>query len=186
MKILIDANVLFPTVMREVVLGVARQGLFTPQWSPRILEEWARAAARLGPVAEAQARGEIAQLAVAWPKAVIRHPPELEARLWLPDPGDIHVLAAAIQGSSDIIMTMNAKDFPRNILAEEGLSRVDPDGYLQRCAQTQPGPVAEVAHSVLDQARHLSGEDWTLRALMKKARLPRLGKTLAAAQAPDR
>ena len=125
MKVLIDANVLFPTVMREVVLGVAGQGLFQPLWSPRILEEWARAAARLGPVAEAQARGEIAQLGAAWPRALVRHPPELEARLWLPDPNDVHVLAAAIHGSADIILPVNAKDFPRNILAAERLSRVD-------------------------------------------------------------
>ena len=72
MKILIDANVLYPTVMREVVLGVARVGLFEPRWSARILEEWARAAGRLGPDVEAQARGEIVMLQAAWPQAEIR------------------------------------------------------------------------------------------------------------------
>ena len=118
---MIDANVLYPTVMREVVLGVARAGLFTPQWSPRILEEWARAAAKLGPEAEAHARGEIAILNAGWPIAEIRYPVALEARLWLPDPGDLHVLAAAIAGSSDAIMTVNAKDFPRNISDRRGI-----------------------------------------------------------------
>lgn len=178
MKILIDANVLYPTVMREVVLGVAKAGLFEPQWSARILEEWARAAARLGPVEEAQARGEIVMLGAAWPRAEVRFPPELEARLWLPDAGDVHVLAAAIAGSSDAIMTVNAKDFPRNVLSEEGLMRVDPDGFLQGCAEAQPGLVRPVAETVLAEARRLSGEDWTMRALMKKARLPRFGKTI--------
>lgn len=178
MKVLIDANVLYPTVMREVVLGVARAGLFTPQWSARILEEWARAAARLGAGAEAQARGEITMLNLAWPGAEIRYPPELENRLWLPDPADVHVLAAAIAGSSDAIMTVNAKDFPRGILSEEGLLRVDPDGFLQGCAEAQPAAVMPVVEAVLAEARRLSGEDWTLRKLMKKARLPRLGKTL--------
>ncbi|WP_415920370.1 RSP_2648 family PIN domain-containing protein [Tateyamaria sp. SN6-1] len=178
MKILIDANVLFPTVMREVVLGAARQGIFTPLWSPRILEEWARAAARIDAAAEAQARGEIAQLNAAWPRASQSHPPELEHRLWLPDANDVHVLAAAIHGHADAIMTMNAKDFPRNVLAEEGLTRVDPDGYLLGCAQAHPEPMAHVAAQVLQTARDLSGDPWTLRALLKKARLPRLGKAL--------
>ncbi|WP_299374427.1 RSP_2648 family PIN domain-containing protein [uncultured Tateyamaria sp.] len=178
MKILIDANVLYPTVMREVVLGVAKTGLFQPLWSPRILEEWARAAAKLGPEGERQARGEIAMLDIAWPGACVRHPPELEHRLWLPDPGDIHVLAAAIHGSADAVMTVNAKDFPRNILTEEGLHRVDPDGYLQGCAEAHPDLVAPVAHAVLNTARTLSGDDWTLRRLMKKARLPRFGKAV--------
>ncbi|WP_299731247.1 RSP_2648 family PIN domain-containing protein [uncultured Tateyamaria sp.] len=178
MKILIDACVLYPTVMREVVLGVARAGLFTPQWSPRILEEWARAALKLGPEGEAQARGEIAMLQAAWPSAEVRHPPELENRLWLPDPNDVHVLAAAVAGSSDAIMTVNAKDFPRNVLTEEGLHRVDPDSYLQGCVEANPDLVAPVAHAVLAEAQRLSGEDWTLRALMKKARLPRFGKAV--------
>ncbi|MBL3553988.1 PIN domain-containing protein, partial [Rhodovulum sulfidophilum] len=44
MKVLLDACVLYPTVLREILLGVARRGGFTPLWSARILEEWARAA----------------------------------------------------------------------------------------------------------------------------------------------
>ncbi|MEL6807950.1 MAG: PIN domain-containing protein [Pseudomonadota bacterium] len=178
MKILIDANVLYPTVMREVVLGVAKTGLFTPQWSPRILEEWARAAIKLGPQGEAQARGEIAMVQAAWPGAEVHYAPEIENRLWLPDPNDVHVLAAAIAGHSDAIMTVNAKDFPRNVLSEEGLHRVDPDSYLQGCAEANPDLVAPVAYAVLEEARRLSGEPWTLRSLMKKARLPRFGKAV--------
>ncbi|WP_299041416.1 RSP_2648 family PIN domain-containing protein [uncultured Tateyamaria sp.] len=181
MKVLIDANVLYPTVMREVVLGVAAAGVFQPQWSARILEEWAHAAARLGPDAEAQARSDIAMLSFRWPKAQIQYAPELEHRLWLPDPSDVHVLAAAIAGSADIILTSNAKDFPRNILAEEGLSRADPDGFLLGCFEANPDAVAPVVLSVLSEARRLSSEDWTVRSLMKKARLPRLGKAVERA-----
>ena len=60
MRIVIDACVLYPTVMREVVLGAAEAGLFAPRWSARILEEWARAARKIGPEGETIARGEIA------------------------------------------------------------------------------------------------------------------------------
>jgi hypothetical protein len=88
------------------------------------------------------------------------------------------VLVAAIAGSAEGIVTLNAKDFPRNILAEEGLRRHDPDGLLLRVWQDDPAPVAAVAADVLATARALSGEDWTLRGLLKKARLPRLGKAL--------
>ena len=48
MRVLIDTNVLYPTVLREIVLGVAARGVFTPLWSERILEEWRLAAARQG------------------------------------------------------------------------------------------------------------------------------------------
>lgn len=178
MKVLLDANVLYPTVMREVLIGVAGQGLFTPLWSARILEEWARAAARRGAADEAIARGEIARLGAHWPKAAIRYGAGLEARLWLPDADDVHVLAAAIAGSADLIVTRNARDFPRQVLAEEGLSRADPDAFLLGLWQAHPDAVAHVAVGVLETARELSGEDWQMRALLKKAQLPRLAKTL--------
>ncbi len=180
MKVLLDTCVMFPTVMREMLLGVAGQGLFTPLWSDRILEEWARAARRLGPTGEMQARGEIALLGVRWPKACVQYPPSLESRLWLPDPADIHVLAAAIAGHADLIITQNAKDFPRNILAEEGLKRLASDEFLCQFFQTNPKAVIQVAENTRQEAERLSGEEWEIRALMKKARLPRLGKLLAA------
>ncbi|MDA7429049.1 PIN domain-containing protein [Primorskyibacter aestuariivivens] len=179
MKILLDTCVIYPTVMREMLLGVAARGVFTPLWSARILEEWARAARKIGPEGETIARGEIALVQAKWPGAEVTWPPSLEARLWLPDAGDVHVLAAAIAGSADMICTVNARDFPRNILAEEGLMRQDPDGFLHGVWQAQPDLVANVADRVLAKARDLSGEDWQMRALLKKARLPRLAKALA-------
>lgn len=179
MRIFLDACVLFPTVTREMLLGVARAGVFEPQWSPRVLEEWARATLKIGPEAEVFARGEIAMLRAAWPRAEVLPAPGLNARLWLPDDNDIHVLSAAIVGSADAIMTVNAKDFPRNLLAEEGLTRIDPDGYLFQVWQASPEIAETVAQKVLKTARDLSGEDWQMRSLFKKARLPRLGKALS-------
>lgn len=178
MKILIDACVLYPTVMREVVLGVAAAGLFEPRWSSRILEEWARAARKIGPQGETIARGEIAAINARFPCALVQIPQGLEQRLWLPDPNDIHVLAAAIGCSGDAIMTLNAKDFPRSELAGEGLQRIDPDGFLTSVALDFPDQVQAVVEAVLAEARRLSGEDWEMRKLMRKARLPRLGKML--------
>lgn len=180
MKMLLDACVIYPTVMREMLLGVARTGAYTPLWSDRILEEWARAARKLGPQGETLARGEVAMVQVAFPKASVPRHAGLEARLWLPDKNDIHVLAAAVSGNADGIITMNAKDFPRGILAEEGLSRNDPDAFLLGHFHAVPEVVTSVADAVLAEACRLSGEDWNLRSLMKKARLPRLGKALTA------
>ena len=179
MRALLDACVLYPTVMREMLLGVAAEGGFTPLWSARINEEWARAAGRLGTEAEGFARGEIAVLNMQFPQANIAPAAELEQRLWLPDSGDIHVLAAAIEGKADVIVTANAKDFPRGLLAEEGVSRADPDAFLLGHFEATPARVEAVASRVLQEAQRLSGEDWQMRALLKKARLPRLGKALS-------
>ncbi|WP_432254306.1 RSP_2648 family PIN domain-containing protein [Limimaricola sp. AA108-03] len=181
MRVLLDACVLYPTVMRELLLGCAGRGLYEPRWSARISEEWARAAARLGPGGEAIARGEIALLGARFPRAEVAVATDLERRLWLPDPDDVHVLASAVAGHCDVIVTMNAKDFPRDVLAEEGLSRADPDNFLLGLFEANPGPVGEVVAGVVSEASRLSGEEWTPRRLLKKARLNRFGKSVEAA-----
>ena len=178
MKVLVDACVLFPTVLREVVLGVARRGLFTPLWSDRLLDEWALAARRHGDAVETQARAEIALTRAAWPDACVPPDPVIEARLWLPDPHDVHVLAAAIAGGAEVLLTLNAADFPRAILAGEGLTRRDPDGFLWQLWSHPPETVAGVVAAVRAEAERLSGQPQPLRPLLKKARLPRLGKAL--------
>lgn len=175
MKAVLDACVIYPTVLREVLLGCARAGLYTPLWSARILEEWARAARKLGPAQEAQARGEVALTRAAFPRAEVVANPALEARLWLPDPADVHVLATAIASSADVIVTFNAVDFPRGVLADEGLERLDPDGFLLGLDRAA---VAEVCEMVRAEAERLSGQPQPMRALMKRAGLPRLGKAL--------
>ena len=157
-------------------MGLARAGFFEPRWSARVLEEWARAARKLGPAGEEQARGEVAVLRAGWPEA--EAPPGNETGLWLRDPADIHVLASAIASHCAGIVTMNAQDFSRQILAEEGLRRVDPDHLAMECLAADAGATARVAEAVLAEARRLSGDDWEMRALMRKARLPRLGKAL--------
>lgn len=180
MRALLDTCVLYPTVMREMLLKVAAQGLFAPLWSARILEEWARAAVKLGPEGEAQARSEIALLQANWPDALVPTKEGLEARLWLPDANDVHVLASAITGSADVIITVNVKDFPRHVLAEEGVSRADPDSLLVGFWQAEPQKVATAAEAVLAEANRLSAEGWEMRPLLKKARLPRLAKALSS------
>ena len=178
MKALLDACVLYPTVTREVLLSVAKSGLYTPFWSPRILEEWARAARKLGPAGEPQVRAEIALLRANWPNAEVMPNSADEARLWLPDENDIHVLAAAIAGSADVLVTFNAQDFPRQTLTEEGIRREGPDQFLFEFWLDQPDAVATAVRRVHAEAERISGQNWDLRKLLKKARLPRLGKAL--------
>jgi len=177
-KVVLDACVLYPTVLREILTGAARAGLFTPLWSDRILEEWARATRKLGAGAEAVARGEVALLRADFPAACVPARPAIEARLTLPDANDRHVLAVAIAAGADAILTFNAADFPRHLLAGEGLARRDPDGFLWELWSYHPDRVSDVVDAVRDRAERLSGRPQPLRALLKRAQLPRLGKAL--------
>lgn len=178
MKVLLDACVLFPTVLREVLLSVARAGLYRPLWSSRILEEWARAARRYGPLPEMEARGAIALMEAEWPKASVRIGAATEAKLWLPDPNDVHVLAAAIDGGADRLVTFNLKDFPKREVCEWGMRAENPDAFLHGLWLDAPDAVARAVAIVHAEAERRIGAPVTQRALLKRAGLPRLGKAL--------
>ena len=178
MKLLFDTCTLYPNVMREMLLGSVEIAEATPVWSERILEEWARAARKLGITGEIQARGEIALLRSQWPKAETTWPPSLEKRLWLPDRNDRHVLAAAIASSADFIVTLNKQDFPRATLREEGVDRIDPDTLLMQFFEHHAPEMTAFAEKLTAQATAVSGQSWDTVPLLKKARLPRFAKVL--------
>ena len=172
--VILDANVLFPFRKRDVLLRFSHAGLFRARWSGEILDEWTRNLLALKPHLEDSIRAQQRAMQDHFPEALVTGHEPLVSALDLPDPDDRHVLAAAIAGSADGILTLNARDFPRGMLAEEGLWRADPDGFVHGIWQAQPDLVAKVAQGVLAKARRLSQGDWEMRPLLKKARLPRL------------
>lgn len=176
-RVLLDANVLFPTVLREILIGTAASGGFVPLWSPRIIEEWARATRRLPEGAEAVARSEIALLRADWPAAEVTPPEALTADLSLPDPDDRHVLAAAIAGRAATLLTCNRADFPTRTLARYAILLREPDGFLTELLHAGID-IAAVVQAVRAKAERISGRPQPLRPLLKRAGLPRLGKLL--------
>lgn len=178
MKAVLDACVLYPTVLRQILQGAAEVGLYQPVFSDRILREWVLATAKLGPGAPAIAEGEAALLRAAFPRAVVREHPEIEARLHLPDPNDLHVLATAIASGADAIVTFNVQDFPGHALAAEGITRRDPDGFLWELQSRNPETMARIIEAVRAKAEAISGQPQPLKPLLKRARLNRLGKAL--------
>jgi predicted nucleic acid-binding protein len=177
MKAVLDACVLFPTVLREILLGAAAEGAYRPVWSARILEEWARATRRLPEGAEAIARAEIEAMRAAFPDAEAATDAVDVETLSLPDPDDRHVLAAAIAAGAGIIVTANRADFPNRALARYGVIPRDPDGLLTEIHRTQHDLSAVVARTHA-RAEAIAGEPRSRRALLKRAGLPRLARAL--------
>ena len=64
--------------------------------------------------------------------------------LVLPDPGDRHVVAAALETDAALIVTTNLRDFPADVLQVGGLRAVDPDAFLVALHAATPGAVVEV------------------------------------------
>ena len=177
-RAVLDACVLYPPVLRGLLLGADIAGLYQARWSDRIIEEWLRATRKLGAKAEAEARLEAALITAAHPSARLPPAPHIEARLLLPDENDTHVLAVAIAGSVDAIITLNAQDFPRGVLAGEGLARRDPDGFLWELYSHHPQAMGEVVQAVHAKAEAMAGVAVSPKALLKRAGCPRLAKSM--------
>jgi predicted nucleic acid-binding protein len=169
---------MFPTVMRDLLLGVAKTGYFNPVWSDRLLEEWRRAAARLGDEQAGVAGVEIALLRANWRDATVSEDTALEDTLWLPDPNDAHVLASCITGQADAVITANTKDFPLRILSEYNVLRRHPDEFLLEYAHNNQEIMVDLVAQNQTQVETLLGHAVERRKLLKRAGLPRLGKYL--------
>lgn len=178
MKVLIDACVLYPTVLRELVLGAADKGLFHPLWSDRIMEEWHRAATRNGEHDGAIAALEIEAAKAMFPSAKVVNYSDTEVRISLPDNDDRHVLAAAIEGGADELLTLNTKDFPISTLNAEGIIRRHPDEFLLELLNTRNADMTGIVEEVLERASQHGIDTSNRRGLMKRAKLPRFGKAL--------
>ncbi len=173
MKAVLDACVLYPTVLREILIDVAGAGLFQPLWSQRILDEWRLAAERLG----LSAGVEIALMMDRFPLAMATG--EADARgLDLPDPADRHVVETALAAGASLIVTANLRDFPRNALAAVGLKAVHPDEFLRDLFLQSPEPIIAAVNATRQRASNAGG-DLTRKELMRRARLPRLAKAFA-------
>jgi hypothetical protein len=67
--------------------------------------------------------------------------------LQLPDPNDRHVLAAAIRGQANVIVTMNLRDFPSDVLAPFGIEAQRPDEFILHLLDLAPGAVVAAAEN---------------------------------------
>jgi predicted nucleic acid-binding protein len=180
MKAVLDTCVIYPSVLREILIGAAAAGMYQPLWSERIFGEWVRAVVKLGPLAVAQAEVEAAEMRRQFPTAMVREQPGIAARLVLPDPDDVHVLAVAIGGHADAIVTFNAMDFPRHVLSAEGVNRRDPDGFLWELQSHHPAAMDAILRDVVDKASRIDGAPASLKSLLKRAKLPRLARAVQA------
>lgn len=178
MRVTLDACVLYPTVLRQILIGIADAGLILPVWSARILEEWRRAEARNHPGEIGVATVEIACLTARFPAAIVPPDPELETRLSLPDENDLHVLATAITAGTDTLVTLNLRDFPGRSLARYNICPRHPDSLLLELLADHPKAVRTTVDKTLEPLLVDLGGGMTFRKLLKKASLPRLAKAL--------
>jgi predicted nucleic acid-binding protein len=148
---LLDANVLYPAPLRDLLLQLAFAGLFQARWSADIDDEWRRNLLAARPGLATQITLTHAAMHRAMPDALVTGYEARIADLSLPDPDDRHVLAAAITAAADVIVTFNLKDFPPAVLTPYGIEAQHPDIFLQFFIAAMPNMVLEAVRNCLSR-----------------------------------
>jgi len=133
----LDTNVLYPLVIRDILLWFAFEELFVPFWSNDVMKEWSRVMMRNG-LTQVEAKRRMHMVQEAFPFAMVRGYKSLVDQFHLPDANDRHVLAAAGLVGADFIVTENLKDFPKSALSSFGIVALNADAFLVGLIQKNP------------------------------------------------
>ncbi len=130
-RAILDANVLFPAVLRNTFMYLALAGAFAARWTAQIHEEWIRNVLKTRPDLTRASLERTRQLMDKYAlDAIVEDYEFLIQTLELPDADDRHVLAAAIHAEAEVIVTWNLKDFPTHSLEPFGIKALNPDDFL--------------------------------------------------------
>ena len=127
-------------------MHLAMTGCFKACWTNQIHDEWIEALLKKEPHREREKLNKVKELMNSHVyDAVIEGYESLIAGIKLPDPNDRHVLAAAIKGKCDVIVTKNLKDFPDKIIGQWGLEAQHPDEFIWHLLDLHPEIVVNCA-----------------------------------------
>lgn len=106
----LDTCVLYPAPLRDLLLRLALTDLFRARWTDRIHDEWIRSLLSQRPDLSRErlqrTRGLMDRTVPDW---LVTGFEELIEFLDLPDPGDRHILAAAIRSQAGVIVTYTSR-----------------------------------------------------------------------------
>lgn len=172
-----DACVLYPKTLRDLLMHLATADLFKAKWSRQIHDEWIRNLHKRKPDISIESLERVRDLMDSYVlDGLVTGFEHLIDCLDLPDKDDRHVLAAAIVGRADAIITFNLKDFPASALEPYGIEAIHPDKFI--CAQFDLKP-AIVCGCVKRQREMLKKPPRTVEEHLARLESVQLPQTVA-------
>ena len=151
--VVLDACVLIPAALRDVLLRAAAAGLFRVHWSDDLLDEMQRNLVRNGMTTPTGAVSLRQAMEENFEGAAV---PSQQYRPLIPamtnNSKDRHVLAAAVASGSQVIVTSNLRDFPVEALDPHEVEVQSPDEFLLHLFDLAPERMLQI---VKDQAAAL-------------------------------
>ncbi len=180
MRILLDTCVLIPNPIRGILLGLAEFDLFFPLWSEKIFEEWEFFVSKHTDTCVDRTKIEILLMKSKWKSSLVPRDFSLENSIVLPDINDVHVLASAVTGKAQFLLTNNLKDFPPRILARFNLIPRNVDSLLFEFFCEFPEVFIPIIQKVFETSQQQDCKFYTKRSFLKRHGLHRLAKIMTS------
>jgi len=139
-RVLVDANVLYPSTLRDTLLRAATAGLYQLCWTDEILDETCRNLVKKTRMSDAKAAKLRSAMTGAFPEAMVGDYASLVPSMQN-DPKDRHVVAAAVRCSAQVVVTANLRDFTP---MPEGIEAQSPDEFLCDLFDLNPNLFIEI------------------------------------------
>lgn len=175
---LLDASVLYPAPLRDVLMYLHLHGLIQAKWTVRIHQEWMNAVQRQRPdLSWNKLERTRALMELNAPDAMVVDYAEIESSIQgLPDADDAHVMAAAVKCGADLILTFNLKHFPNGVLEPLGVRALHPDAFLCELAEDRR---KEFCTALREHRQNLLRPPKTVREYLDTLLQQQLVKTVA-------
>lgn len=161
--VVLDACVLYPARLRDLLMHLGIAGLYQPKWSAEIHREWCRNLLMNRPdITQAALTRTVELMERALPDARVVGFETLIEGLTLPDENNRHVLAVALRAKAEVIVTLNQKDFPASALQKFNIEALHPDDFITDLLDLSPGLALEAVRRQRQSLRHppLSTDDF--------------------------
>ena len=160
----LDANVLYPNLLRDILLSLAAAGLYHARWTTHINDEWTRNLVANRPDIESKIGLLLEQVNAAVPDCLVGNYEYLIDCLSLPD--------------ADAIVTANLKDFPAKVMAQHGIEVQHPDDFIMNQLELRPFEALEVLKRVRAKRRNPACSASEFIDMVERSGLPQTAQHL--------
>lgn len=153
-RVFLDTCVIFPQTLRDVLLTAAEHDLYFPLWSPDVLDDMERnLIAKRGLTAQQTAHLREKMIS-AFPDSTVSGYQSLVASM-TNHQGDRHVLAVAVRGNAEVIVTENLRHFPTAACEPYEIRPCSVDDFLSDLLSVDHERICDVLRSIERDRRNL-------------------------------
>ena len=135
-RVFIDADCLHKLYLRTLLLTLAGSGDIHILWTREVFEEARKSLVARFPEDSEKLRLKFDLIKTHFYGNEVKGYQWLIGTLGCRDLNDEHVLAGAIQGKADVLLTFNLRDFPKD--SPQGLRVMHPDSFLSLWLEAKP------------------------------------------------